>query len=179
MLLRSYDCWKCICGHLRRCVHSGSCFPVDTWFPGGASWAILVVWVRLCQRYLFSSPRLLLELLELLFDKFNAVATAHSVVLGYLQDTVVTPLAPQEDVKLYDMADVWVKIQDVLQVKGPFIHGAILIQNSRLERRIYHLEYSFTHKQWEDNIAVDRRCCRCYQLLLSWEDFLTFFFASL
>lgn len=63
-----------------------------------------------------NQPRLLLELLELLFDKFNAVATAHSVVLGYLQDTVVTPLTQQEDVKLYDMADVWVKIQDVLQM---------------------------------------------------------------
>ncbi|XP_064431003.1 exocyst complex component 4 isoform X1 [Mirounga angustirostris] len=61
-------------------------------------------------------PRLLLELLELLFDKFNAVATAHSVVLGYLQDTVVAPLTQQEDIKLYDMADVWVKIQDVLQM---------------------------------------------------------------
>uniref|UniRef100_A0A452UHR4 Exocyst complex component Sec8 n=1 Tax=Ursus maritimus TaxID=29073 RepID=A0A452UHR4_URSMA len=56
-----------------------------------------------------NQPRLLLELLELLFDKFNAVATAHSVVLGYLQDTVVAK-------KLYDMADVWVKIQDVLQM---------------------------------------------------------------
>ncbi|KAM8817722.1 exocyst complex component 4 [Rhynchonycteris naso] len=63
-----------------------------------------------------NQPRLLLELLELLFDKFNAVATAHFVVLGYLQDTVVTPVTPQEDVKLYDMADVWVKIQDVLQM---------------------------------------------------------------
>ncbi|XP_054420250.1 exocyst complex component 4 [Pteronotus mesoamericanus] len=63
-----------------------------------------------------NQPRLLLELLELLFEKFNAVAAAHSVVLGYLQDTVVTPLAQQEDVKLYDMADVWVKIQDVLQM---------------------------------------------------------------
>lgn len=63
-----------------------------------------------------NQPRLLLELLELLFDKFNAVATAHSVVLGYLQDTVVTPVTQQEDIKLYDMADVWVKIQDVLQM---------------------------------------------------------------
>lgn len=69
--------------------------------------------------------RLLLELLELLFDKFNAVATAHSVVLGYLQDTAVAPLPQQEDVKLYDMADVWVKIQDVLQV-SPFTKDAIL-----------------------------------------------------
>ncbi|XP_073918898.1 exocyst complex component 4 isoform X1 [Castor canadensis] len=63
-----------------------------------------------------NQPRLLLELLELLFDKFNAVATAHSVVLGYLQDSVGTPVTQQEEIKLYDMADVWVKIQDVLQM---------------------------------------------------------------
>ncbi|XP_052029362.1 exocyst complex component 4 isoform X1 [Apodemus sylvaticus] len=63
-----------------------------------------------------NQPRLLLELLELLFDKFNAVATAHSVVLGYLQDSVGTQLTQPEEIKLYDMADVWVKIQDVLQM---------------------------------------------------------------
>ncbi|XP_038174647.1 exocyst complex component 4 [Arvicola amphibius] len=63
-----------------------------------------------------NQPRLLLELLELLFDKFNAVATAHSVVLGYLQDSVGTQPMQQEEIKLYDMADVWVKIQDVLQM---------------------------------------------------------------
>ncbi|XP_007951120.1 exocyst complex component 4 [Orycteropus afer afer] len=63
-----------------------------------------------------NQPRLLLELLELLFDKFNAVAAAHSVVLGYLQQTVSPSLTQQEEVKLYDMADVWVKIQDVLQM---------------------------------------------------------------
>ncbi|XP_019399320.1 PREDICTED: exocyst complex component 4 isoform X2 [Crocodylus porosus] len=64
-----------------------------------------------------NQPRLLLELLELLFDKFNAVATAHSVVLGYLQQTVSSPFIQYDgDIKLYDMADVWVKIQDVLQM---------------------------------------------------------------
>ncbi|XP_062054765.1 exocyst complex component 4 isoform X1 [Lepus europaeus] len=63
-----------------------------------------------------NQPRLLLELLELLFDKFNAVAAAHAVVLGYLQDSVMTVLTQQEDIKLYDMAYVWVKIQDVLQM---------------------------------------------------------------
>ncbi|XP_003467926.2 exocyst complex component 4 [Cavia porcellus] len=63
-----------------------------------------------------NQPRLLLELLELLFDKFNAVASAHSVVLGYLQDAVGIPPTQQEEIKLYDMADVWVKIQDVLQM---------------------------------------------------------------
>uniref|UniRef100_A0A0P6K6F7 Exocyst complex component Sec8 n=1 Tax=Heterocephalus glaber TaxID=10181 RepID=A0A0P6K6F7_HETGA len=63
-----------------------------------------------------NQPRLLLELLELLFDKFNAVATAHFVVLGYLQEAVGIPVTQQEEIKLYDMADVWVKIQDVLQM---------------------------------------------------------------
>ncbi|XP_056429153.1 LOW QUALITY PROTEIN: exocyst complex component 4 [Hyla sarda] len=63
-----------------------------------------------------NQPRLLLELLELLFDKFNAVASAHSVVLGYLQDTVASPTSQDGDIKLYDMADVWVKIQNVIQM---------------------------------------------------------------
>lgn len=75
--------------------------------------------LAVCKWDLFALvPRLLLELLELLFDKFSAVASAHAVVLGYLQDAVRTPVAQQEDVKLYDMADVWVKIQDVLQVRA-------------------------------------------------------------
>uniref|UniRef100_A0A8B9UH74 Exocyst complex component Sec8 n=1 Tax=Anas zonorhyncha TaxID=75864 RepID=A0A8B9UH74_9AVES len=65
-----------------------------------------------------NQPRLLLELLELLFDKFNAVAAAHSVVLGHLQQTVASPCSQYDgDIKLYDMVDVWVKIQDVLQVR--------------------------------------------------------------
>ena len=81
--------------------------------------------------FFFFFTRLLLELLELLFDKFNAVATAHSVVLGYLQDAVLTPLSQQEDVKLYDMADVWVKIQDVLQVR-PFDKGCRLDSESQV-----------------------------------------------
>ncbi|XP_061494069.1 exocyst complex component 4 isoform X1 [Rhineura floridana] len=64
-----------------------------------------------------NQPRLLLELLELLFDKFNAVAAAHAVVLGRLQQTVASPSSQYDgDIKLYDMADVWVKIQDVLQM---------------------------------------------------------------
>ncbi|XP_055663261.1 exocyst complex component 4 isoform X2 [Falco peregrinus] len=64
-----------------------------------------------------NQPRLLLELLELLFDKFNAVAAAHAVVLGHLQQTVASPCSQYDgDIKLYDMVDVWVKIQDVLQM---------------------------------------------------------------
>ncbi|KAM9311350.1 LOW QUALITY PROTEIN: exocyst complex component 4 [Gastrophryne carolinensis] len=63
-----------------------------------------------------NQPRLLLELLEP-FDKFNAVAAAHSVVLGHLQQTVASPTSPQDgETKLYDMADVWGKIQAVIQI---------------------------------------------------------------
>ncbi|XP_039617296.1 exocyst complex component 4 isoform X2 [Polypterus senegalus] len=64
-----------------------------------------------------NQPRLLLELLELLLDKFNAVAAAHSIVLGHLKQIVVSSTGVQEGViKLYDMADVSSKIQSVLQV---------------------------------------------------------------
>ncbi|KAL7828207.1 hypothetical protein AOLI_G00313590 [Acnodon oligacanthus] len=63
-----------------------------------------------------NQPRLLLELLELLFDKFNAVATAHSIVLNHLQQIVVSPNGAQEGIKLYEQADVSAKIQTVLQV---------------------------------------------------------------
>lgn len=65
-----------------------------------------------------SQPRLLLELLELLFDKFKAVAQAHNVVLSHLQQIAVQcPGGAQEEgIKLYDQADVSAKIQTVLQV---------------------------------------------------------------
>lgn len=65
--------------------------------------------------------RLLLELLELLFDKFNAVATAHSIVLNHLQQIVVSPSGAQEGIKLYEQADVSAKIQTVLQVSELFM----------------------------------------------------------
>lgn len=62
--------------------------------------------------------RLLLELLELLFDKFKAVAQAHSVVLAHLQRIAAQcPAgAHEEGIKLYEQADVSAKIQTVLQV---------------------------------------------------------------
>ncbi|XP_046728742.1 exocyst complex component 4 isoform X2 [Silurus meridionalis] len=63
-----------------------------------------------------NQPRLLLELLELLFEKFNAVASAHSVVLNHLQQIVVSPGGAHEGIKLYEQADVSAKIQTVLQV---------------------------------------------------------------
>ena len=63
--------------------------------------------------------RLLLELLELLFDKFKAVAQAHSVVLTHLHQIAVQCPggAHNEGIKLYEQADVSAKIQTVLQVR--------------------------------------------------------------
>lgn len=71
--------------------------------------------------------RLLLELLELLFDKFKAVAQAHSVVLTHLQEIAVKCPggAHQEGIKLYEQADVSAKIQTVLQVSEAIYSGHI------------------------------------------------------
>uniref|UniRef100_A0A8C5WQC6 Exocyst complex component Sec8 n=1 Tax=Laticauda laticaudata TaxID=8630 RepID=A0A8C5WQC6_LATLA len=106
---------------------------------------------RLTLNLLERTGKLLLELLELLFDKFNAVATAHAIVLGHLQQTVSSPSSQYDgDIKLYDMADVWVKIQDVLQVRNshqyiPFVRvlafelcgwprgGAVILQSGGCE----------------------------------------------
>ncbi|XP_072309676.1 exocyst complex component 4 [Eucyclogobius newberryi] len=65
-----------------------------------------------------SQPRQLLELLELLFDKFKAVAQAHNVVLSHMRHIAVQcPRGAQEEgIKLYEQADVSAKIQTVLQV---------------------------------------------------------------
>ncbi|KAM9771610.1 exocyst complex component 4 [Syngnathus typhle] len=65
-----------------------------------------------------TQPSLLLELLELLFDKFKAVWQAHSVVLAHLQRIAVQcpSSAYEEGIKLYEQADVSAKIQTVLQV---------------------------------------------------------------
>ncbi|KAL2102655.1 hypothetical protein ACEWY4_001823 [Coilia grayii] len=75
-----------------------------------------------------NQPRLLLELLELLFDKFNAVAAAHSVVLGHLQHIVSASGGSQEGIKLYEQADVSAKIQTVLQV---LLMDYLDVKNSR------------------------------------------------
>ncbi|XP_078091949.1 exocyst complex component 4 isoform X2 [Mustelus asterias] len=64
-----------------------------------------------------NQPRLLLELLELLFEKFYAVAAAHKIVLGYLHQIVLSPSGLNvSEIKLYDMAEVWARIQSVLQM---------------------------------------------------------------
>uniref|UniRef100_A0A8C4QM51 Exocyst complex component Sec8 n=1 Tax=Eptatretus burgeri TaxID=7764 RepID=A0A8C4QM51_EPTBU len=68
-------------------------------------------------------PRLLLGLMELLFAKFRCVAAAHATVLSYLKQasslntsTYIHESTATANTRLYDMADVWAKIQAVLQV---------------------------------------------------------------
>lgn len=56
--------------------------------------------------------RLLLELLETIFDQFRRVATAHSIVLNGFNKVAEKY---RIDVRLYEMPDVWSKIQAVVK----------------------------------------------------------------
>ncbi|XP_033633233.1 exocyst complex component 4-like isoform X3 [Asterias rubens] len=58
-----------------------------------------------------NQPKLLVELLDLLFERFQCVAMAHMCVLGSLQRT-----SGSSDVQLYTMDDIWSNVQTVLQV---------------------------------------------------------------
>lgn len=58
-----------------------------------------------------NQPKLLEELLELLFERFKCVASAHMCVLGALQR-----ITASGDVQLYTMSDIWSKIQTQLQM---------------------------------------------------------------
>lgn len=96
---------------------------------------------RSCSKPLSASLcRLLLELLELLFDKFKAVAQAHSVVLAHLQRIAAQcPAgAHEEGIKLYEQADVSAKIQTVLQVSSNQAQPAVcFFQSSRVRCSAY------------------------------------------
>jgi hypothetical protein len=59
-------------------------------------------------------PRLLLDLLQLCFDKFRAVASAHSLVLSSFKQ--ICQKYGQTDNKLYKEVDVWAAIQHSIQL---------------------------------------------------------------
>ncbi|EEB18474.1 exocyst componenet sec8, putative [Pediculus humanus corporis] len=59
-----------------------------------------------------SSKMLLLNFLEIIFEQFRKVADGHKIVLKYFTKTAEKY---RLDVRLYEMADVWSKIQTVLQ----------------------------------------------------------------
>ncbi|XP_071949291.1 exocyst complex component 4-like [Antedon mediterranea] len=61
---------------------------------------------------LMNQPKLLLELLELLFDRFHSVAVAHMSILGSINRLK----AGFSDNEMYTMDDIWSQIQSVLQL---------------------------------------------------------------
>ncbi|XP_063434592.1 exocyst complex component 4-like isoform X4 [Mytilus trossulus] len=71
-----------------------------------------------------NQPRFLLELLENVFHQFRNVARMHKIVLRNLQRIIPTPEETVDEVSgvpvrnelLYDMNDVWSKIQAVLEL---------------------------------------------------------------
>lgn len=93
--------------------------------------------------------RLLLELLELLFDKFKAVAQAHSVVLAHMQQIKLQGSSgtPEEDIKLYEQADVSAKIQTVLQVSSEErhwnLHNSEYLKDFFLQKSDHYLNILF------------------------------------
>ncbi|XP_071169748.1 exocyst complex component 4-like isoform X13 [Mytilus edulis] len=62
-----------------------------------------------------NQPRFLLELLENVFHQFRNVARMHKIVLRNLQRIIVSGV-PVRNELLYDMNDVWSKIQAVLEL---------------------------------------------------------------
>lgn len=63
----------------------------------------------------FTQTQLLMEMLELLFEQFRCVARAHKIVLDHLRRIANAENIPGE-VILYELADIWSKIQAVLEV---------------------------------------------------------------
>ncbi|XP_065289302.1 exocyst complex component 4 isoform X2 [Dermacentor albipictus] len=66
-------------------------------------------------------PRLLLDLLDLLFEQFHTVATGHECVLTNMHAMVDTQ-GPDNGIPMYSLADVWARIQAVMEyVVGKYL----------------------------------------------------------
>ncbi|CAI9732804.1 exocyst complex component 4 isoform X2 [Octopus vulgaris] len=77
-------------------------------------------------------PRYLLQLLQLVFQQFRCVANAHQIILNNLQRIVASGAPVRSDQLLYDMVDIWSKIQAVLQL---LLSDYLDIQNSASSRQ--------------------------------------------
>ncbi|CAG2220173.1 EXOC4 [Mytilus edulis] len=69
-----------------------------------------------------NQPRFLLELLENVFHQFRNVARMHKIVLRNLQRIIVSGV-PVRNELLYDMNDVWSKIQAVVSIDIEIDYG--------------------------------------------------------
>ncbi|KAL1439235.1 hypothetical protein MTO96_010273 [Rhipicephalus appendiculatus] len=66
-------------------------------------------------------PRLLLDLLDLLFEQFRSVASGHECVLANMHAMVDTQ-GPENGIPMYTLADVWARIQAVMEyVVGKYL----------------------------------------------------------
>uniref|UniRef100_A0A131XK69 Exocyst complex component Sec8 n=1 Tax=Hyalomma excavatum TaxID=257692 RepID=A0A131XK69_9ACAR len=66
-------------------------------------------------------PRLLLDLLDLLFEQFRSVASGHECVLENMHAMVGTQ-GPENGIPMYTLADVWARIQAVMEyVVGKYL----------------------------------------------------------
>lgn len=82
------------------------------------------------QTALALQPRVLLDLLDLLFEQFRSVASGHECVLENMH-AVVDTQGPENGVPMYTLADVWARIQAVMEyVVGKYldIHNTGLAQ---------------------------------------------------
>lgn len=77
-------------------------------------------------------PRYLLELMELVFEQFRCVANTHQIVLHNLHRIVTSGAPVRSDQLMYDMVDVWSKIQAVLQL---LLSDYLDMQNSLSSRQ--------------------------------------------
>lgn len=62
---------------------------------------------------------LLLDLVHLLFQEFKCVASAHECLLGHLKSKrklYQTKQQNQSEITLYEMADIWSKVQAVVSI---------------------------------------------------------------
>lgn len=69
-----------------------------------------------------NSKQLLLELMQTLFDQFRNISQAHSIFLNLANKAKKTY---KYDLKLYELKDVWMKIQYVVSKYFYFISGNI------------------------------------------------------
>lgn len=73
------------------------------------------------QTALALQPRVLLDLLDLLFEQFRSVASGHECVLENMH-AVVDTQGPENGVPMYTLADVWARIQAVMEyVVGKYL----------------------------------------------------------
>lgn len=69
------------------------------------------------------SQTALLELIQILFEQFKYVVNAHTTFLDHMNRAVRTH---KLDVKVYDIKDVWMKVQSVVSLQTRHMYDYIV-----------------------------------------------------